>query len=487
MHDILYVASTGDDAIFAIPNASKDQNDNNPVLTVYKDPAHLHGPLGLVLAPNGDLITSNGDAVNENANQVNEIVEFTTTGHFVAQVQADSTGTPGGAFGIALATFGGEVRFAVVDDNLNAVLLQALPNLPATAPIVPNLFQNNATPEQTFSTVPASGDVNPYGVAYVPASYTGGGVLQAGDLLVSNFNNSSNTQGTGSSIELITPSGQRSVFFQGPTGLGLTTALGVLKTGFVIVGSVPNDNGTIGSGSLMVLNASGQMVEQISDPNVLDGPWDLTINDQGSLAQLFVSNVLSGTVTRINLKIPANGPPIVQSMTQIATGYIHRPDPNALLVGPTGLAFDAVHDILYVASTGDNAIFAIPNALTAQTDFGTGAMIYQDVVHLHGPLGLVLAPNGDLIAANGDAVNANANQTNEIVEFTPTGHFVAQVPVDFSGTPGGAFGIAIGTFGDEIRFAAVDDNLNAVNVWTFDPKAVATKKQVVTGRRGGRD
>jgi sugar lactone lactonase YvrE len=199
----------------------------------------------------------------------------------------------------------------------------------------------------------------------------------------------------------------------------------------------------------------------------------LTINDQGSLAQVFVSNVLSGTVTRIDLKIPKSGPPIVQSMTQVATGYIHRPDPNALLVGPTGLAFDAKHDILYVASTGDNAIFAIPNALFAQNDFGTGTMIYQDAVHLHGPLGLVLAPNGDLIAANGDAVIANANQVNELVEFTPTGHFVAQVPVDFSGTPGGAFGIALGTFGNEVRFAAVDDNLNAVDVWTFDPKRLA--------------
>ena len=478
VHDILYVASTADNAIFAIPNASKDQNDNGMVKLVYKDSAHLHGPLGLVLAPNGDLITSNGDAVNENVNQVNEIVEFTTTGHFVAQVAADTTGTPGGAFGIALASFGGEERFAVVDDNLNAVLLQALPNLPATAAIVPNLFQNNATPEQTFSTVPPSGDVNPYGVAYVPQGFSAGTTLHPGDLLVSNFNNSTNTQGTGLTIVRITPSGQRSVFFQGASGLGLTTALGVLQAGFVIVGSVPNNNGTIGAGALLILDANGNLVETISDPNVLNGPWDLTINDQGALAQVFVSNVLSGTVTRINLKILAGGPPIIQSMTQIATGYIHRPDPAALLVGPTGLAFDAKHDILYVASTGDNAIFAIPNALTAQDDFGTGAIIYQDPVHLHGPLGLVLAPNGDLITSNGDAVNANPNQTNEIVEFTPTGHFVAQTPVDFSGTPGGAFGIAIATFGNEVRFAAVDDNLNAVNVWTFDPKPVAAKKPV---------
>jgi hypothetical protein len=99
--------------------------------------------------------------------------------------------------------------------------------------------------------------------------------------------------------------------------------------------------------------------------------------------------------------------------------------------------------------------------------------------HLHSPLGLVFAPHGDLVATNGDAVNANVNQTNEMVEFTPAGRFVAQVPVDFSGTPGGAFGIALATFGNELRFAAVDDHGNAVNVWAFDPTPVRSVARVV--------
>ena len=145
---------------------------------------------------------------------------------------------------------------------------------------------------------------------------------------------------------------------------------------------------------------------------------------------MFVSNVLSGTVTRIDLKIPNGGNPIVESETQIASGYLTRTDPAALVVGPTGLAYNPKNDTLYVASTGDNEIFAIPNAATRTSDAGTGRVVYQDNAHLRGPLGLVLAPNGDLITANGDAVNADPTQPSELVEFTPRGKFVGQFSID---------------------------------------------------------
>jgi len=46
------------------------------------------------------------------------------------------------------------------------------------------------------STVPENGDVNPYGVAIVPAGFPSGGTIAPGDVLVSNFNNSDNLQGT---------------------------------------------------------------------------------------------------------------------------------------------------------------------------------------------------------------------------------------------------------------------------------------------------
>jgi hypothetical protein len=344
--------------------------------------------------------------------------------------------------------------------------------LDSAPPIVPNL---TPTPQLTVSTVPANGDLNPYGVAFVPKGFAKGGPLHTGDILVSNFNNSANQQGTGTTIVQITQSGNQSLFFQGPSTpgqLGLTTALGVLKRGFVIVGSLPTLDGTSGTiqapGSLLVLDKTGNVVLTLSDSTLLDGPWDMTINDQGERAQVFVSNVLSGTVTRIDLKIPKNGNPTVQSETQIASGYLTRTDPAALVVGPTGLAYDREHDILYVASTGDNEIFSIADAKKRTSDAGMGTLVYQDTVHLHGPLGLLLASNGDLVSTQGDAVNGDPTQPSEIVEFTTSGQFVAQTPVDQSGQQGGAFGIALQTSDERITFAAVDDINNTLEVWQIN-------------------
>src|SRR5438309_10202755 len=59
------------------------------------------------------------------------------------------------------------------------------------------------------STVPGNGDVNPYGVAVVPRTI---GSLVAGHILVSNFNNSANLQGTGTTIDRIDPNGNVKVF-----------------------------------------------------------------------------------------------------------------------------------------------------------------------------------------------------------------------------------------------------------------------------------
>jgi uncharacterized protein (TIGR03118 family) len=352
--------------------------------------------------------------------------------------------------------------------------LQALPPLSTGAFLLPNLPSGV---QQIFSTVPDNGDLNPYGLAFVPPSIKPGGVLQAGDLLVSNFNSSGNTQGTGTTIVRIGPNGQHSTFFQGAAGLGLTTALGVLRSGFVIVGNLPAPDGTPQQGSLLIIDSNGNLVSQISDSALLNGPWDLAVNDQGTAAQVFVSNVLSGSVTRINLKIPATGAPIVESETMIASGYTFRTDPNALVVGPTGLVFNAARGVLYVAATGDNAIYAVPNALTSLGDHGTGKLIVQNDPNMHGPLGMVMAPNGDLIVANGDAVNPDPNDPNELLEFTPTGTFVGKFQDD-PGAPGAAFGLAASSVGGVFRFAAVDDNTNTVHVWSFAQQTAPTRGHV---------
>jgi hypothetical protein len=318
----------------------------------------------------------------------------------------------------------------------------------------------------TSSTVPANGDLNPYGIAFVPAGVPTWSTLKPGDVVVSNFNAQSNLQGTGTTIVKLVPNSAPVTFFEG-SHLGLTTALAVLKSGFVLVGNVPTTNGknVIAPGSLLVINPQGRQVMELKDQRLLDGPWDLAVLDSGSSAKVFVSDVLSGRVARIDLAIGPNGVTVLPTSTIVASGYTHRTDPAALVVGPTGLAYDALRDILYVASTGDNAVFAVYGAGTGH-DNGTGRVIYQDNTHLHGPLALALAPNGHLVTANGDAVNPDPKQPSEIVEFTVDGQFIAQLSVD--AVQGSAFGLAFGFDSNQhLQFADVDDNTNTATVWTL--------------------
>src|SRR5450631_4164676 len=219
------------------------------------------------------------------------------------------------------------------------------------------------------STIPHNGDVNPYGVAFVPDEFPAGGRIAAGDVLVSNFNNADNLQGAGTTIIRLplhgplAPPGTAITFFASPLP-GLSTALGVLRGGFVLVGNVPTTDGTygtIGQGALQVIDRYGKLVHVWTDAKYLDGPWDLAIDDHGSTAHVFVSNVLNGTVTRLDISVQSSGVTLLRKTT-IASGYPHLPNDAALILGPTGLAFDQAMDTLYVASTADNTIYSIPEA-----------------------------------------------------------------------------------------------------------------------------
>src|SRR6516165_10740785 len=200
----------------------------------------------------------------------------------------------------------------------------AFPEMPASAEaqrFIPDMIIS--------STIPANGDLNPYGVAFVPPGFPSGGPLMPGDILVSNFNNSSNTQGTGTTIVTLTPDGviappgQAATFFQG-SNLGLTTALGVLRRGFVIVGNVPTLGGAIQPGSLLFLDKNGTPLANSPYTNSLvNNPWDLTIDDDFDHATVFVSNVNNGTntngsVTRLNLLVSSGGVSVVGNPTMIA-------------------------------------------------------------------------------------------------------------------------------------------------------------------------
>jgi hypothetical protein len=319
------------------------------------------------------------------------------------------------------------------------------------------------------TTGPSKGDQNPYGIAFVPNNFqTGSGPLNHGDILVSNWNNAKNQQGTGTTIMQITSSSSTAnIFFQGKPGLGLGTALGTLQYGFVIVGDAPTTDGTFATakvGSLLVINNQGKLIQTIAN-SWIQAPWDMTIVDEGDRAIVFVSNALNGTVSRLDFNVHSSGVSLTGATT-IASGYVHRGDPAAVFVAPTGLVYDAKRDLLYVASTGDNAVFAVPNAATTKSDNGAGYIVYQDDTHLHGALALAAAPNGHLLVSNSDSVNAVATQPSEIVEFTRQGDFVKELSVD---TPeGSAFGLALSASDSQAVFAAVDDNTSSLILWTLN-------------------
>jgi hypothetical protein len=317
----------------------------------------------------------------------------------------------------------------------------------AAKPFIDNLSKITTIASAVPRSGPAKGDVNPYGVAVVPRS---AGKLVRGDVLVSNFNNKKNDQGTGSSIVEISPHGKASVFAviaraPGEPAVGLTTALVALRNGDVIVGNLPAAGGNLangGPGALIVLNPQGQVIDQITASDI-NGPWDMAAVDHGSSAVLFVTNVLNGTVAanghdvkqgtvvRIGLSF-AGGTPSVTSNQVIADGFTEHTDPNALVVGPTGVGLGR-GGVLYVADSAANRIAAIPAALTRSTAIGGGGQTVASGKPLNDPLGLTIAPNGDILSQNG----ANG----KIVETTPAGKTASKTLMPDGG--GDLFGLAL--------------------------------------------
>jgi hypothetical protein len=172
--------------------------------------------------------------------------------------------------------------------------------------------------------------------------------------------------------------------------------------------------------------------------------------------------VLDGTVTRVEVSFEG-AIKTIGSPTTIASGYSFGPDAAGLVVGPAGLAYDSKKDILYVAAEDDDAIFAIADASKVSSSSGKGTLIFSDLTHLHGPLGLIIAPNGDLVTANADpAAHVDSTKPSEIVEFTTNGSFVRQFSIDPN--TGSSFAILNVMSGKANEFAYVDDFSSIINV-----------------------
>jgi hypothetical protein len=324
--------------------------------------------------------------------------------------------------------------------------------------------------------VPENGDQNPYAILVAPVSV---GSIQKNDVLVDNFNNAGNLQGTGTTIVDYHPASQAVSVFAAipkslagcPGGVGLSTAMTMLKSGWVIVGSAPSTDGTTntrGTGCLIVLDDQGRVAETIAGPNI-NMPWgNMAVEDRGTSATLFLSNagfgigspdgqppvVRQATVLRLKLSIPAGKAPQVVSETVIGRGFGAQADKGAFLIGPTGLALGP-QDRLFVSDALADRIVAIDDATTRADSAGTGRVVTAAGALQH-PLAMTVAPNGHLLVTNGN--------NGQVVEVDPaTGQQVAAqwADPDKAQSPPGSgdlFGIAMTPEGDGFYYVEDENN-----------------------------
>lgn len=334
------------------------------------------------------------------------------------------------------------------------------------------------------STIPDNGDVNPYAVVVAPVS---SGVIEKDDVLIDNFNNISNLQGTGTTIVRYHPATREMTLFAQvpqklkdcPGGVGLTTAMTMLRSGWVIVGSTPSTDGTTrtkGDGCLLVFDANGKHVTTWVGPTI-NGPWgNMVTVDQGDHATLFISMagfdvpgpdvvdpvthypvaVHKATVLRLEVALSPGSLPTLQSQTVVGDGFAQRADLDNFLFGPTGLALGA-DDTLYVTDGMDNVISAIDHASTRTDSAHTGRVVTQGGL-LGWPLAMVMTPAGHLLVCNG--------KNGQVVEVDPvTGkqiyaHWLDANQAQSPPGNGDLFGLALTPDGKSIYY--VEDDMNAL-------------------------
>lgn len=374
------------------------------------------------------------------------------------------------------------IRNSIIDNRLRGAvcgtaLAAALIPCGSALAAQPGGFLDGIHRQTTLTTtVPENGDQNPYAIVVAPVS---AGAVQKDDVLVTNFNNDGNLQGLGTTIVAFNPTTKRLTTFASlprnlagcPGGVGLTTAMTMLKSGWVIVGSAPSADGTTktkGPGCLIVLDAGGKVASVIAN-EAINMPWgNMATLDEGDSATIFVSNtgfdvgspdgdprvVSEQTIVRLKLSIKNGQPPQVVSQTVVGSGFGAQPNKDVFVIGPTGLAL-ASDGTLYVSDATGNRINAIWDALTRDHSAGVGRTVTKDGL-LQRPLAMAWAPNGHLLVTNA--------QNGQVVEVDPVSGDQIKArwidPNKAQKPPGSGdlFGIAMTPAGDGFYFVEDENN-----------------------------
>jgi hypothetical protein len=329
----------------------------------------------------------------------------------------------------------------------------------------PSILATLSTETTIGSTVdPVTGDQNPYGLDIAP---TDSGSIHRGDLVVCDFNDSANVQGTGNAIIALAPQ-------PGSSPRPVVTNAALLGC----TENVQTGDGTIWETAFVapdiaVLSPAGMLLNTLTG-TPFTAPFGITLvrhgngigNGNGGDPVFYESDATTGAIVRI--RAGSSG----VHTDVIATGFAVNNGVPGTELGPSGLQYEASHDRLYIVDGTNNTLVefrhvsTIPaggitvaaNGTSFSGPFAHRARLVFSGSPLNAPISSALLSNGFVAIGN----TGNPNGENLIVEITPHGK-VADVKNVDTGAAGAIFGMTA-TAGNEGPFKLYfnDDNTNTV-------------------------
>jgi hypothetical protein len=310
---------------------------------------------------------------------------------------------------------------------------------------------------------PVTGDQNPYGLDIAP---TDSGLIHRGDLVVCDFNDSANVQGTGNAIIALAPqpgSSPRPVITNAAL-LGCTENVQTRDDTIWVTAFVAPD--------VAIVSPAGKLLTTLSG-SPFTAPFGITMarDDNGYGDPVFYeSDANTGAIVRIRAGRSGTHTDV------IATGFSVNNGAPGTELGPGGLQYDPSHDRLYIVDGANNTLVelrhvsTIPSGgitvgadgMTFSGPFKHRARLVLSGSPLNAPISSALLPNGDVAIGN----TGNPNGENLMVEITPHGK-VADVKNVDTGASGAIFGMTANNgYGRDFTLYFNDDNANAVMALT---------------------
>lgn len=309
-------------------------------------------------------------------------------------------------------------------------------------------------PPPNSTVVSTSGNYKVGGVTIVPFGYVYANA-SPGNTLVSLSGIPEKGAGPRSYLMAVTTLGLRQNFYATASTEMIMTPPAMFRAGYVSVGVTPTtydsvtDTTSSQAGELRVLNRVGTPVMILKDSTLINGPIGLTWVDNSSSASLFVSNGINGTISRFDFQIFQRGPGQIRltRATQIGGGFPTAGSGTSDLQGPTGLAYDGTTDTLYIASTLENAVYAIDRASRVRNIGTKGRFVMPTEPRISEPTGVSISPSRTLLVAG-----TLSNGTSGIGEFDLKGTYIGEVIT--SPAPGSSSNVtwnhSLNGFGPEI-------------------------------------